>query len=58
MNQIYKWFINHNVQITWFLIGYTTMGLAYYVGQDDWNMSALSAICLAALIISSQDKTS
>jgi len=51
MKNFVLWCMLNSVEINWFLIGYNTMGLAFYVGQGDWYMVIMTAIVLIALLV-------
>ena len=49
--KIINWFVDYDIQISWFLIGFTTSITAISIEREEWNIVAINAIILVALII-------
>jgi hypothetical protein len=49
-NKIFNWFADHDIQISWFLIGYTTSITTISIERGDWAVAAINAVILVALI--------
>ena len=48
--KIFNWFGDYDIQISWFLIGYTTSIIAISIEREEWAIAAINAVILVALI--------
>jgi len=49
-NKILNWFADYDIQISWFLIGYTLSITTISIEREEWAIAGINAVILAALI--------